>query len=270
MDTIVFDLDDVLVKDAFFYVFKEFYKIHFGEELNKEALGTGYYYEKTIFKDDDDAIEKFHQYFLQHDMYDYGVIEEGALDLLKTLSKTHDVCIFTTPILDGKPYESGILFKNKYEFLCTTFPFISPNNFILGRNKSIISSKYMVDDRVDNLTGNIEIKMLYTARHNESISDRELYEKGIFRVSNMEDIRKVVYSDFSNKEILELVNHYLKCVLIEDETIKCKEIQFNLTAGFSGTLTINLNINNNKIKNLEKFKDFMKKRLGVNVKVVGF
>lgn len=213
MQTIIFDVDDVLVNDAFFGVVKEFCKERLNRDITKEDVGKEYYYEKAIFEDNDKIIQEFYDYFLTKDMYDYGVIEKGAVELLEELSKTHNVLIMTCATLKGREKHSGVLFKNKFDMLCKTFPFLDPANFIIGANKSIARANYMVDDRVDNLSGDISVKMLYSAPHNMDISDKELYDKGIIRVSSMEEVRKIIYGDFRDVfEIKKLIERFVPLI----------------------------------------------------------
>lgn len=265
MNTIVFDLDDVLVKDAFFGILKEFVSTRYKRTITEEDVGTEYYYEKPIFGNDQEMIKEFHEYFLEHNMYDYGVLEDGAIELLKELSKTHNVVIYTSSILESveNAAASAILFKNKFEFLCKTFPFIPPSNFILGRNKSIIFSDYMVDDRVDNLTGNIRVKMLYSARHNLDISDKALYDKGIFRVSSMEELRKVVYGDFTTSEIFKIINEVFSYSIY----LECDEVSMQLSNTSEATLNIEFSGMIN-YREEEKVKKFLHTRLGMTVNMI--
>lgn len=267
---IIFDLDDVLYKDAFWGVLKEFCRIYLNREITKEEVGKEYFYENAIFKDEPEARVAFHKFFLTQNMYNFGKLEKGVIKLLKRLSKTHIVIIYTSAIFETeKDYAaSGILFKNKFEALCKMFPFLDPNNFIIGRNKSILHADYMSDDIVSNLDGDIDVKMLYTALHNLHISDKELFEKGIFRVSSMEEIEKVVYGEYSNAEMLELVNKYLEFIPVKGKKTTCSEIQVITKPDEDTMVEVKLDglvYEVLGIENANMFEKFMTKRLGVKV-----
>lgn len=269
-ESIIFDLDDVLIMDAFFGVLKKFCNEKLGKDVFKEDLGKNYYYEEDVFESKENK-EAFFDYFLKQDMYDYGEVEEGVIELLKELTKTHNVFIFTAAILKSRPRDSAILLKNKYEALCRLFPFIPPENFIIGGNKSIASAKYMVDDKIDNLTGNIDVKMLYSARHNLNITDKELCEKGIIRVSSMEEIRKIIYKDFTLEKVLKIVNRYLP-YFVQPELIICTKVQGNLDISGEKDFKIITKISNNSSnsccynddnrKKLDEFQKFISKIIG--------
>lgn len=179
--------------------------------IDMESL-TGYYIEKSVIKDQKE-LDKFYHYITTINLYDYGVIDEYAMILLKRLSKTHELFIFTSFLVGDIFEKTGIFAKNKFDFLYKNFEFIDPSNFILGGNKSIVSAKYFVDDRLENLTGNSDIKILYTEYHNKLITDKELMEKGVFRISSMQELEKCIYGEYSLQEMQKIVNETLYNVL---------------------------------------------------------
>lgn len=83
------------------------------------------------------------------------------------------------------------MLKHKFEFLVKFFPFLDPNRFTFQTNKSIFDCHIKIDDKISNLD-NAEMKLLYTAYHNKTISDAELKEKGIIRVYNWKDIENIL------------------------------------------------------------------------------
>lgn len=87
--------------------------------------------------------------------------------------------------------DSGIFVKNKYDFLMKNFPFLNPMNFVFVGNKSILKCDIFIDDKIENLTGG-DIKILYTAYHNKSISDEELKKLGIIRAKDWLDIKRIL------------------------------------------------------------------------------
>lgn len=76
---------------------------------------------------------------------------------------------------------SGRLFKDKYDFLRETLPFIKPEHFIFTSAKHLFRADIQIDDRLSNLDNNIETRILFPSYHNKSISDEQLKEKGILR-----------------------------------------------------------------------------------------
>ena len=71
-------------------------------------------------------------------------------------------------------------------------PFINPENYIFTSNKECIKAEIKIDDKISNLEGNSELKLLITAYHNKNISNEELKEKNIIRVNNWNDIAEIL------------------------------------------------------------------------------
>ena len=55
----------------------------------------------------------------------------------------------------------------------------------------ILKCDIFIDDKIENLTGG-DIKILYTAYHNKSISDEELKKLGIIRAKDWLDIKRIL------------------------------------------------------------------------------
>lgn len=71
-------------------------------------------------------------------------------------------------------------------------PFIPPQNYIFTSNKEIINCEIKIDDKLSNLAGTAETKLLFDAYHNKNITDEELKQKGAVRVNGWEDIEKML------------------------------------------------------------------------------
>ena len=117
---------------------------------------------------------------------------EGTYETLEKLSKKYEIYIATAYIFrDNEEYSSKNL-KNKFEYLYENLPFISPNNFIFTTNKEIIDCEIKIDDKLSNLEGKAETKLLFTAYHNKKITQEELEKNGIIRVNNWKEIEKIL------------------------------------------------------------------------------
>lgn len=92
---------------------------------------------------------------------------------------------------DNEEYSANNL-KNKFEYLYENIPFIKPENYIFTSNKEIINCEIKIDDKLSNLEGNAETKMLFTAYHNKNITDVELKQNGAIRVNGWKDIEKIL------------------------------------------------------------------------------
>ena len=113
------------------------------------------------------------------------------MSVINELNEKYEVFIGTSFIFREIVDDSGILVKNKYDFLRKKFPFLNPMNFVFVGNKSILKSDIFIDDKIENLSGG-DIKILYTAYHNKNISDEELNKLGIIRAKDWLDIKRIL------------------------------------------------------------------------------
>lgn len=179
--TIVIDMDDVITTQTLTRIINEYLGTNYKDEDFTE------FYKQDVVPNK----EEFFKYFLTKNEYDYATISPNAIEVIKELNKKYEVFIGTSFIFKEIVNESGILVKNKYDFLIKNFPFLSPMNFVFVGNKSILKSDVKIDDKIENLV-NGDIKILFTAYHNKNISDEELKNKGIIRAKNWLDIKKIL------------------------------------------------------------------------------
>lgn len=152
-------MDDVITTGTLTGIINEYLATNYTDDDFTE------FYKQDILSDKDE--------FLTKSEYDYGTISPNAVDVIKELSEKYEVFIATSFIFRKIVNESGILVKNKYDFLLKYFPFINPMNFVFVRNKSVLKSDVKIDDKIENLINN-DIKILFTAYHNKNISDEQL------------------------------------------------------------------------------------------------
>ena len=179
--TIVIDMDDVITTGTLTEVINEYLGTNYKEDDFTE------FYKQDVVPDK----EAFFKYFLRKSEYNYVKIASNAAEVIKELSEKYEVFIGTSFIFKEIVNESGILVKNKYDFLIKNFPFLDPMNFVFVGNKSILKSDIKIDDKIENLV-NGDIKILFTAYHNKNISDEELKNQGIIRAKDWLDIKKIL------------------------------------------------------------------------------
>jgi 5'(3')-deoxyribonucleotidase len=119
-------------------------------------------------------------------------------EVLEKLTKQYEVYIATDYIFrDNEKYSANIL-KHKFEYLYENLPFIPPKKYIFIANKEIIDCDIKIDDKLSNLKGKSEIKLLFTAYHNKERTDEELKQNGAMRVNGWKDIEKLLLNDREN------------------------------------------------------------------------
>lgn len=184
MKKIMVDMDDVICDGGFLNLVNQFLNSNYKIEDVK-----GYYIQDLIPKE---KHKEWSEFFYTKNVYDYCTIIKGTYETLKKLSKKYEIYIVTAYIFrDNEEYSSKSL-KNKFEWLYNNLPFISPNNYIFTTNKEIIDCEIKIDDKLSNLGGKAETKLLFTAFHNKNLTKEELRKNGIIRVNNWEEIEKIL------------------------------------------------------------------------------
>lgn len=184
MKKIMVDMDDVLTDSNFGKILEDF--LGYKPDYSK----TGYYTQNALGERKDE----FFKLFKDMDMYEGATLVKDAYSVLKNLSRKYEIYIVTDYIWPEIVEHAGNNLRNKYRFLYKELDFLSPKNFIFACNKSLINCDIKIDDRVHNL-GNAETKLLYTAYHNGSISDKELENLGIVRVNNWKEIENILLNN---------------------------------------------------------------------------
>lgn len=185
MKKIMVDMDNVITDAGFIQKVNEF-------------LGTNYTLdeqENFILQDlvPKDKKEDYWKFMKKNNFYEleYPLIE-GAYEALEKINNKYELYIVTAYLYtDSNPDISGENLKNKYEYLKTKLPFINPKQYVFIDNKNLVNWDIAIDDRIGNLIS-ADKKLLMNAWHNKNISDKELKEKGIVRVSSWHEIEKIL------------------------------------------------------------------------------
>lgn len=184
MKKIMVDMDDVICKGAFLNIVNQFLKTNYKiEEINT------YYISELIPKE---RRLEYADFFNEKNIYDYCEMLPNVVEVLEKLTKKYEVYIATDYIFRHKEEYSANLLKNKFEYLYKNLPFLTPSKYIFTANKQIIDCDIKIDDKLSNLKGKSEVKLLFTAYHNKEITDEELSENGVIRVDGWKDIEKIL------------------------------------------------------------------------------
>jgi len=184
MKKIMVDMDDVICDGGFLSLVNQFLKT----DYRIEDIET-YYIQDVIPKE---RYEEWSKFFNTKNVYDYCDMIKYTYEVLEKLKKEYEIYITTAYIFrDNEEYSANNL-KNKFEWLYKNLPFISPNNYIFTTNKEIIDCDIKIDDKLSNLKGKAETKLLFTAYHNKTITDEELKQNGVIRVNGWKEIEKIL------------------------------------------------------------------------------
>lgn len=184
MKKLIIDMDDVICERNFIDMVNDF----LGSNYTQEEIGS-YYINDIIPKEKE---KEWINFFANNNVYEYGMQCENAVEIIKKLNNIYDIYIVSAYAFRDDESLSGKCLKDKFDYLYKNLPFIEPKKYIFANNKEIIKADIRIDDSIKNLEGDADIKLLYTAYHNKSISDKELEEKNIIRVNNWNDIYKII------------------------------------------------------------------------------
>lgn len=185
MKKIMIDLDETICSPSYL------------KEVNK-YLNTNYKYEdiKTYFVEDiieEDKKQDFLDYFYRNvNVYDEAMILPDALGVIERLSHFYEIYIVSAFVDKRRIKESGIMAKYKYEWILKNMPFIDPKKIILTGSKDIIMCDIKIDDKVSNLKGYGDTKLLMDQLHNQKYSFEELTNLNIKRVYDWQQIESIL------------------------------------------------------------------------------
>ncbi len=185
MKKIMIDLDETICSPSYL------------KEVNK-YLNTNYKYEdiKTYFVEDiiaEDKKQDFLDYFYQNvNVYDDAMILPDAIGVIEKLSHFYEIYIVSAFVDKRRIKESSIMAKYKYEWILKNMPFIDPKKIVLTGSKDIIMCDIKIDDKVSNLKGYGETKLLMDQLHNQKYSFEELTNMNIKRVYDWQQVEAIL------------------------------------------------------------------------------
>ena len=155
----------------------------------------------TYFIDRDvipqDKILEYNKYLVSRGFYKKPKVLPNAVEVIKDLNEIYDVYICSSCINLIDVNSSGAIFKDKFDFLVKLLPFINPKHFIFTSSKHLIKADIIIDDLIDNLKNDIELKILFPSYHNKEYTTDELKCFGIVRAgydwrTGWEEIKKIL------------------------------------------------------------------------------
>lgn len=188
--SIMVDMDDVLTYGNFSKMVDDYLGYRPDYENHKS-----YFIQDLLGDKKDDFFEKFKKM----NMYENATLLPDCYDVLKKLNEKYDIYICTDYIWREIPESAGNNLRNKYNFLYEKLEFINPRNYIFVGDKSIVKCDIKIDDKINNIEGD-NMKLLFTAWHNKSISKSELDKQDIIRVNNWKEIEEIL---LNNEDINE-------------------------------------------------------------------
>ncbi len=185
MKKLMIDLDETICTGGYLKAVNEFLKTNYKEE------DIDSYYVEDVMNDAEK--ERFLDYFYKNvNIYDTISLIPDSLKVIEELSKYYEIYIVTAFVDRRRIKESGIMALQKYEWIIENMPYIDPRKIILTGSKNVVMCDVKIDDKVSNLKGFGEIKLLLDQPHNQKYSLDELEKRRIKRVYNWNQIYSIL------------------------------------------------------------------------------
>lgn len=185
MKKLMIDLDETICTGGYLDAVNAYLKTNY-----QEGDIPHYYVEDVM---DEEQKESFLDYFYQNvNIYQNARVISKSLSVVEELSHFYEIYITTAFVDRRRVYESGIMAKYKYEWILKNLPFVDPKKIILTGSKDVVMCDVKIDDKVANLKGYGEIKLLIDQPHNQKYSFEELESLGIRRVYDWDQVRSIL------------------------------------------------------------------------------
>lgn len=184
MKKIAIDMDDVICDGGYLSLINKFLNTNYTvKDIN------GYYMQDLVPRE---KFKQWNEFFKNQNLYDYVEFLPDAYNVIKELNKYYEIYVLTAYVLKDIPEFSGKFLEQKYNWLYKNLPFLDPNKYIFTTNKDIIKCDIKIDDKISNLNGIVETKILFSAYHNQNVKKEELEEQEIIWVNNWKEIKNIL------------------------------------------------------------------------------
>ena len=184
MKKLMIDMDDVICTGGFLNLVNEFMG------TNHKIEDIKFYYMQDVIPKE--KLAEWGKFFAKGNMYKNIKPMENCYEVIKKLNNSYEVYILTAYAFKDNMNACGKLLKDKYNWLRENLEFINPERFIFMNNKSILECEIRIDDKLSNLKGKSEKKILFKSYHNASHTEEELQKLGVIKANNWKDIEKIL------------------------------------------------------------------------------
>lgn len=176
-EKVLIDLDDTIVVDSW----KELTENYLGHSIDLDSLKPGTYVNQNLVSKD------FSEFFITHNLYDYGFLDPFVVDFIRKLSHHYDVYIASIFTIPGLSETSSIFAQRKIEFLQKHFEFLGEEKFLIIGGKNMIDVDISIGDSMSDQIGKKK-NFLLTRYHNKHITQEELQKKNSIRVDSWREL----------------------------------------------------------------------------------
>ncbi len=182
------DFDDVICNNKIVALANKF----LGTNYTFEDVGEGYDFSNLVT--DKDKAREVCEYVLENNFYIGATLKPNCYNVLKELQEKYgyEIYICSACIVTGYEDMSGVVFKNKFDYICKALPFVNPKNIIFTNAKGVVGGDVMIDDRLTNLNGDFETKILFDCWYNRKFGADELKARGVHRAHDWLEIKDIL------------------------------------------------------------------------------
>lgn len=157
--------------------------------LYNERWGKSVHQDQLVGRHLSDIVDPEHlpslREFLDEAFFANLEVMPGAQEVIKKLSKQHDVYITTAAM------EVPRSLASKYTWLQQHFPFLSPMNYVFCGDKSIVDADYLIDDQARHFDKFKGVGILFDAPHNRKLT-------GYTRVRNWYEVEALFCKELAD------------------------------------------------------------------------
>lgn len=128
-----------------------------------------------------DRFNEFNQFVRERNMFANPQMLPYAIEVTKLLCEYYEVYLCTDSINPFDVEGSARNFVDKFKALQNILPFIDAKHYIFTSDKSLFKAYAQIDDRLDKMDNDVEVKILFPSYHNKEVTDDELNNMGARR-----------------------------------------------------------------------------------------
>ncbi len=192
--SLLIDVEEVIFFGGFLQAVNDFLHTNFVIDDFKD-----YYIDSVAIPED--RFAEFNKFVRERNMFEKPQMIPYSVEMLKLLCEYYEVYLYTDSINPFDIEGSARNFVDKFKALQTILPFIDARNYIFTSDKSLFNAYGQVDDRLDKMNNDVEVKILFPSYHNKEVTDEQLNNMGAVRAGydwreGWKEVGKVLIPDY--------------------------------------------------------------------------
>lgn len=172
--SLLVDVEEVIFFGGFLQAVNDFLHTNFVIDDFKD-----YYIDSVAIPKE--RFDEFNQFVRERNMFENPQMLPYAIEMLKTLSEYYEIFLCTDSINPFDVDGSARNFVDKFKALQRIVPFIDPKHYIFTSDKSLFNAYGQIDDRLDKMNNDVQVKILFPSYHNKEVTNEELERMGACR-----------------------------------------------------------------------------------------